>query len=477
MIKKYKKGLWDSPIYRFRIPEEDYGSYKYREIIFDVTGSAPSFEEVKDTMDDVFQKLLSSEEGEKIKKVIDFGAAKLRVTLYLLKNKKQVAAVEFEEINKNSGQAKRIWKKCKNYKELFKDWIFPFPFISHKETYDLALLINVLPIMPVFAERLLVLQLLYNKITEKGYIFWYAQKEGSYKDRRISNKFNIGDGIWTGDKKYYKMFFRYHSISEVDEMMLLNGFEFVKQFTAPGNDARLYKKNKYNLLKGIITPERILKSIPHDETIKEPSSTNPKVFSSKKELKEVTPTPPGLSIEKIYEDILNSIPSGKKDSNAPEKYHRAASVIISRLFRNDLTDMEIKQDMDKGKKVLDTVFRNNAERGFFKDLSEKFNIKCPYIIVEAKNYKYDPSNNEFDQLAGRLKDNIGKFGILVCRKIDNQKVVQERCESYLDDGKKYVIVLTDEDLLELISLAKEDGQEGINSLMHKKIRPLIFKSK
>ncbi|MEA2037736.1 MAG: hypothetical protein U9O94_09580 [Nanoarchaeota archaeon] len=161
--------IWKKPIYRFRIPIDE-NSDKLKEIVLDVTGSAPPFEDVKDTMKGVFDKFLSSSEGKKVNNIIDFGAAKLRNTLYFLEKGKKVAVVEFEELGKNSKQAQRIHSQCKTKKELFEQWMFPYPFISHKKVYDMALLINVIPVMPVFAERLMVLQVLHQKIKSEGYV-------------------------------------------------------------------------------------------------------------------------------------------------------------------------------------------------------------------------------------------------------------------------------------------------------------------
>ena len=317
---------------------------------------------------------------------------------------------------------------------------FSLSVYSYNTEYDLALLINVLPVMPVFAERLMVLQTLYEKIKNDGYVLWYAQTEGSYKDKRLSGKYTCGDGIWTGITNYKKMFFRYHEVDEVDEMFALNGFDFVKKFHSPGNNVRLYKKNKYCLLKNNLTFEMISNEIPQDNSIKDPETVEPKIVSGSEKITEILPNPTKLSLANIYQSMLDKIPEGKdKDPKAPEIYHRVASLILSRVFRGSLSGMEIKRDKDNGLKVVDTVFKNKAKNGFFDDLANKFKILCPYIIVEAKNYSHDIKNQEFDQLSGRLDDKVGKFGIIVCRDAKNQEDIKSRCESYLNKGE-YVII-------------------------------------
>jgi hypothetical protein len=459
--------LWETPFYRFRIMEEDESNFK--EVIFDVTGSAPPMIDVKDTMQSVFKKLLN-DHGKEIDTILDFGAAKLRITLYFLNLEKKVCAVEFKEIHEKSNDAKKILESCLSNSR-FQNLVFPQPFIGHNYQYDLVLLINVLPIMPVFAERLLVLQLLHSKLKEKGLLLWYAQKEGDYKNKRESGKYTLGDGIWVGTKKKYKTFYKYHAVEDVDEMMALCGFQLLDIYSAPGNDARLYQKSDYNLFKGIVTPDLITKNIPVDLSIIDPPVGKLKSVQRIEGLKEVVPNPISLSIENLYRNTLSEIAPGH---DGAEIYHRVTSRILFRVFRGSLDNMEIKQRMNKGKKIIDTVYSNIAETGFFSNLSKKFDIKCPYIVVEAKNYTYDPENPEFDQLGGRLNDKIGKFGILVCRSINDIQNAKERCEGFLDDSK-YLIFLTDNDLFRLLEFFQDGDNTGINNLMDSKLRPLVFR--
>lgn len=465
--------LWTTPVYRFRIPKNnDYESDELKEVIIDVTGSAPPFTDVKDTMKGVFEKLLS-EEGKNVIDILDFGAAKLRNTLYFLEKGKNVCAVEFEKLSMTSSDAKELLEKCKN-KRNFQNLVFPNQFISHRGKYDLVLLINVLPVMPVFTERLLVLQLLYEKVKDGKYVLWYAQKEGLYKDIREAGKNNIGDGIWMGTNKRFKTFYKYHVVEDVDEMMSLAGFKFLKKFSAPGNDVRLYQKTEHNIFEGIVNPKDISDCIPVDSAIDDPKDVKLKTVKRKNGVKEILPNPQSLSIENLYKKALENTKPGTEKA---ERYHRLASHIIYRIFRGSLRNMEIKPDMDGGIKIIDTVYSNSADKGFFFNLSNSFKIKCPYIIAEAKNYNFDPKNPEFDQLAGRLKDEIGKFGILVCRDIEDIEAAKKRSESYLNDGQKHIIFLTDADLVNLLELSQDADIDGINDFMDRKLRPLVFRSR
>ena len=75
-------------------------------------------------------------------------------------------------------------------------------------------------------------------------------------------------------------------------------------------------------------------------------------MSESNKVQEVLPNPSSLSIETLYAEALEKIPKGNKNKKAPEKYHRLASLIINRVFRNHLSGMEIKRDMFKGLKVI-----------------------------------------------------------------------------------------------------------------------------
>ena len=167
MANKNTRKLWDSPIYRFRVPENPVESDIDRllEIVFDVTGSAPRFEEPSDELVKILKDIFTSKELKKINDVMEFGAAKLKNIPFILEQGKNVSAVEFKKLSENK-YSKQNLEKCKAYGKRFRKLFFPNPFISSKKKFDLALLLNVPPVMPVFAERLYLIDLLYKKVNK-----------------------------------------------------------------------------------------------------------------------------------------------------------------------------------------------------------------------------------------------------------------------------------------------------------------------
>lgn len=463
-----ERKLWNSPIYRFRLlSDPNNESSDMKEIVLDVTGSAPSMMEPSGELKSILLEIFSSSEYTSIDTVLEFGAAKLRNIPFILDQNKRVCAVEFEELMENEKSKMNI-EKCDRYGDKFERVIFPNPFIQYQKKFDLIILMNVIPVMPVPAERLYLLDLLHSKVNDDKYLLWIAQKEGEYKKDRQSGKYQCGDGIWMMKKNRFKTFFRYHSVEEVIEIMSAYGFEKVKRFNKGGSDAILFKKIRHNPLTGYLTEDMIMREIPLDATIADPVNEKLKIVSSGEGLDLVIPNPTSLSIENIYVEKLRSIPPGQENA---EKYHRVASNALSRIFRGSLRNMQMKVDMSEGVQEIDSVFTNDANSGFFKIVRDRY--RSTHIMVEFKNISHDPRNTEFQQLNGRLGDRTGSFGILACRKVEDKRAVISRCKEYLH-SQHYLIYLTDQDIIELLDCEREGNVDAIDDYMDTRLEEVLF---
>jgi len=132
--------------------------------------------------------------------------------------------------------------------------------------------------------------------------------------------------------------------------------------------------------------------------------------------------------------------------------------------------MDIKVEIDGGVKIIDTVFTNCANNGFFHNLRSK--VDCSYPMAEMKSISTDPTNSELDQLNGRLNKNRGHFGMLVCRNVTHENPVILRCKTFLPDN--YVLVLTDEEIFELLEYERMNDQDELNDFMDEKLKQLLF---
>jgi SAM-dependent methyltransferase len=256
--------MWESPKYRFRVPvdPDDDGHGQLKEVVFDVTGSAPSFESPGKRLGGALKKLIALFPNQKAIRVLDLGAGKLRNTVHILKERpsSHVWVVEYESLRETSAQARTFYKAATGFKSRFHDMSFPHNFVQNSEAFDLILLINVISVMPIPEERLFLLKYCFDRLVPGGRLFWYSQHgEPDYAigGDRCNDKTRCGDGFHIGGKKYEKTFFREFGVNEIDEMMLAAGFTCETYFTVERNLARVYKKRPPAVLAGLLDKSRI----------------------------------------------------------------------------------------------------------------------------------------------------------------------------------------------------------------------------
>ena len=66
----------------------------------------------------------------------------------------------------------------------------------------------------------------------------------------------------------------------------------------------------------------------------------------------------------------------------------------------------------------------------------------------------------------------GKFGFLICRKVQDKARVIKICKTYLPD--RYVMYLIDEDIFNLLELSRESKLEEIDDIMDNRLKEVIF---
>ncbi|HEA46598.1 MAG TPA: class I SAM-dependent methyltransferase [Candidatus Pacearchaeota archaeon] len=459
--------MWESPIYK--VTAEIKGGNK--DILIDVTGSAPNFSEPHKQLEGTFEVLLQGLDPKKTK-ILDFGAAKLRNTLYLLDKGYTVYACEFNDLFKRSQQAKDFYDACKGYRN-FKTLIFPDDFIGFDKKFDVVLLINVLNIMPVPIERLCALALCRQKMKEGGRLLWYTQ-HGTYSEANTVG--TIYDGFVTGKGREYHMFYRDFSRKQIHDMLASTGFLFNKNFKFPmsgGNQAYLFnavgevlidktlgltsllRKNRVTTLKKIERKTRW--EIRDDEKKSKKVIYEAKIPTRKTKLKEV-------NILKQYSVELKKIkPGGGKKAS---KYHQLIFNILKIVFENKLKNPKKEFETARGSQRIDIRFTNNHENGFFRRLLEH-GLICPNIFFECKNYSDDLKNPEFFQMRCRLNKVRGQFGIIVCRDIKNHLRI-ERAQNEARKKDEFFLVLEDKDIQKLIKWKLEEKEEEIDNFLDNK---------
>jgi len=169
-------------------------------------------------------------------------------------------------------------------------------------------------------------------------------------------------------------------------------------------------------------------------------------------------------------DAFLHIKAGKAEAN---EYHRLIMGALTALFYPDLIQPHKKWEIHDGRKRIDIVYTNSSESGFFAQRRNDPMMNANTVIVECKNYSADIANPEFDQLLGRFDNNRGKFGIITCRSVDNQKLVDSKCKDASSRGRGYIIVLTDSDIIEILRKKAALREPEVGILLFQKFRKLL----
>lgn len=207
---------------------------------------------------------------------------------------------------------------------------------------------------------------------------------------------------------------------------------------------------------------------------------HPKVLEAYKNDK-ARNTPPPLDHEQFSEienvpipawdaliDDLGNVHPGNADAEA---YERLVEEILSALFYPSLCNPTKQHKIHDGRKRIDITYTNEADAGFFFWISQHY--PSAFIFVECKNYGKEIGNPEIDQLSGRFSPSRGKIGLLVCRTLDNPRLLDVRCKDTAMDDRGFIICLTDDDLTSMMIDAKKGKQSAAFPLLAKKFRALI----
>lgn len=211
------------------------------------------------------------------------------------------------------------------------------------------------------------------------------------------------------------------------------------------------------------------------------SKKHPRVLETyKSELRKISPKAhksPHLAVKvKVLSaddrvNILKGIDVGKAEAY---RFHNFIFVNLIYILGKRLAHPIKEREINDGRKRIDIVFDNDDKDGFFYKLNTLYHIKCPKIFVECKNYGSEIGNPELDQLLGRFSDKRGKFGIIICRSIQDKELLKQRCKDLVNGSGNYIIALDDLDIETLLHFKEERNDEAIDNLLKDKVDELIM---
>lgn len=464
--------IWKSPIYIFR-KKENFG--KTKEILLDVTWSAkPTRPEIAPSLENALSQTLENisggRENENIK-ILDFGAGKLRHSVFLLEKGYSVTAVDYENLFINPTEQVQGYIDSAKKFNTFQQIVYPSQLITDTKEHDLAILVNVLGIMPEPIERLFVLDQCYKKIKNNGHILLFNQHGDADQIKAVS-ELKITDGGCTtsrGRKTFYKDF---NTKEELINLFALARFEEVEDinFKPSNNHTILFKKAK----KSIVNIEEIVNT-------KRPILER-KIFigdtNSEIAIADVLDSDEHFKFGAILSFCLTLLKEGKGDAY---RYEELVILIIKYIFKDYFKTPEIEKqyELDNGKKRVDIKvnWRNSSENSLKDIIINEHGLKSSFIPVECKNYSQDLANPEYGQILDRCNKKHRHFAIIVCRKNDDHAKVIEQCFDRWHNHEYLIIVLDDDDLTKLLTYADDQQQDQILNYINQKIAEVRDRNK
>jgi hypothetical protein len=167
---------------------------------------------------------------------------------------------------------------------------------------------------------------------------------------------------------------------------------------------------------------------------------------------------------------LPKIPHGREHAS---DYELLALGCLVALFHPELRQPEKQWEINSGRKRIDFVFTNAAKDGFFAARRNNQLENAQLVIVECKNYADDLENPEIDQLLGRFDDGRGRFGFIVCRAVDNPKLLINRLLDAAKSKQGFIIVLTDTDIIHALEAKAQLEEHLIEDMLFAKYRELL----
>jgi hypothetical protein len=464
--------MWETPIYRFNqeAGAGREGNLVYKQIVIDVTRSAPSFATPGIALGGALKKAVAVTGVGPKDSILDFGAGKLRNTIFLLEKGYRVCAVEFAKQFESSQPARENLALAESkFADRFSRLVYPDAFETSKQRFKLILLVNVINIMPVAAERDYVLTLCNQRLADGGCLLWYTQRGDQNYQERLKDRFRLGDGVYVGRSTYHKTFYREYDVKQIDALLRRAGFDYDRKIEATWrSQSRLYKKTGPAVLAEVLGPESIDhaqvsdNSIPDPKIVKAkkpgraPTKYEPNKVTSAGEKRKGRANPEQLSVEANLIEALKRQPEGDEHAGS---YGELIRRLLEHLFADALYKFHFVEP-PQGSAFKDLAAENKSKSGFFAALRSHHDLVSLRIIVRCRNRRHTANDPAFDRLTEGMDRHLG-LGLLTYRGGIQSHVI-ERCRRYflVRDTPTAILPLDDNDLAALLRSKMEAAQPG-----------------
>jgi hypothetical protein len=239
-----------------------------------------------------------------------------------------------------------------------------------------------------------------------------------------------------------------------------------------------YGKNREIRRRFVTKRDLIEKELPEDkELLSDFTKKHPEIFEEfrKSAVAKIHSLPNedfgDIDVGQLIDYLILKLRATKSGNDEAGTYHSLMIGVLEFIFYPNLINPVKEHEINQGRKRIDISFDNGAPRGgFFYRLQHALNIPCQYVFIECKNYTKDVANPELDQMVGRLSPNRGKFGIIVCRDIDDEDLFIQRCADSYKDNHGLIVPLTDSDIIKILEEKKLGTMHYEDEVLSDKVR-------
>jgi len=270
------------------------------------------------------------------------------------------------------------------------------------------------------------------------------------------------------ESKYH----RHHALEFLQEDHLRRNTSLVR---------KTYNKNGSIRRRFVTKKDLIEKELPSDKELLAAFTTkHPQIFEDFRTTAAATVTPlPNSAFEEIdvnqlIDHLIKKLRATKPGNDDASAYHTLMIGILEFIFYPNLINPIKEHEINAGRKRIDISFDNGAPTGgFFYRLQHSFGVPCPYIFFECKNYTRDIANPELDQMVGRFSPNRGKFGVVVCRNIQDEALFIQRCADSYKAQHGLIVPLTDADIVKILEERKSSATHFEDEILSNKARQVM----
>lgn len=234
----------------------------------------------------------------------------------------------------------------------------------------------------------------------------------------------------------------------------------------------------------IVYKEDILKEVPHTkDSMAEFTDKHPEIYKRFKD-SFFRHNPISLNVlmnaqGKVFQEIkfskksivaLQNMPTGAKYAS---DYQSLMVGLCHFIFYPSISNPVLERPINDSRKRIDICFDNTAERGIFSRIRQDPFLVGREVMIECKNYNHDLKNPELDQLIGRFDPRRGRFGIILCRSIEDRGNLLARCTDAFKSNQGVILVLTDADIIESLEAGPLGRMVRIEENLQRQIRGLL----